>query len=187
MDCKELIEKLPFGHLYTTSPEHVAILAKEAQWKTLPVEIGSYLGISTAVIAFASGVKTVSIDLCDEIPSFKRRDLWNSLGVPLDIACLDMSSEDFLENWEMILVGIRPDFIFHDARHGDHIRPEYRACWDLLAPGGTLAIHDFEQVKDRAEFAGALPDLADWSETLDERGRSLGIFHKKHFEVGRSF
>lgn len=175
---KEIIESQDFLHPYTTSKDHVLWLyelAMEVGARNI-CELGSYKGISTVALALAAKQNdgfVISVDLCDEIQTVDRVRYWTPLGLMRHIFPYRGSSMEFLQKYEGKL-----DFIFHDSHHGDAIIPELVTAWELLNPGGILAVHDYEQIVRSKWFEESF--IADGLKKVmeDERGRYLAAFKK---------
>jgi predicted O-methyltransferase YrrM len=187
MEFNELLEStrrdilsLDDSHGYTTDINHIYELfaaALDRNCKSI-VEIGSYLGVSTLALSYLQRFyplhSIVSVDLCDEILSDYRQNYWNKNGVNY-IESKDCSSWDFINNAKQN--GIKYDFIFHDAQHGDTVVPEYIALSTMINEGGVLTMHDLDQITDLNDLISKI-NFKSHKLITDSKGRTTGIFYK---------
>ena len=152
----------------TTDKRHIGKLCEAVEgqeWRIL--ELGSHAGLSTAAMALAAPVSTITaVDLCDTVSEAMRTTYWATLGLT-NIEPVAASAGDFLSS---CLPG-QFDFIFHDAVHGPAAFFEYLGCAEITS---GLAIHDYEQLP--AEMQAAIE--AKFSHTAtdaDGKGRVLFV------------
>jgi predicted O-methyltransferase YrrM len=178
MSIDQLVEKLDFSHCYTTDKRHciglyhTALLAMQHEGEV--IEIGSFMGISSACIALAcqeKGRKLLAYDLCDEISNETREKLWGEVGVANSVIATKGTCRSVVE------AQFAPTFIFHDAEHGEHVFPEYDALWGILKPGGVLCIHDAERIPKEKWDTWHNCDYAVFD--TDAQNRMMAIFHKR--------
>lgn len=173
------ILNLDHSHGYTTDINHIYELfnaALESKCKSI-VEIGSYLGVSTLALAYVNRfhpIEITSVDLCDEIDSEQRQKYWSKRDVDF-IQSVDCSTWEFINKAKES--GIKYDFIFHDAQHGDHVVPEYIALSLLINSGGVLAMHDLDQITDLHGLIRKI-NFKHYLLLTDSRKRITGIFYK---------
>jgi hypothetical protein len=128
-------------------------LSKQAAVYKNIVEIGSFMGRSTRALAEATRGTVTAVDTWAGSDEAEHRKLLE--GKPKD-----WLFEEFLRNMDgvqnicptrlpsveaaALFSGILFDFIFIDASHDyENVKADIEAWGPLLAPGGTLAGHDF--------------------------------------------
>lgn len=167
----EYIDSIDDSHQMTTDKNHIKYLCEIIVNKSYNVlELGSYLGISTAGLALSSPEsKIYSVDLSDHIPEQYRKMYWDSLGIK-NISAFSCSSSEFLMKNDK-----HYDFIFHDTIHGSQAMNEYLHCVHIC---DILAIHDFEQISD-CEQQKIITNFNSHIINLDKKNRALFIGWKR--------
>jgi hypothetical protein len=120
------------------SKEELIWLAEQASKCKLIVEIGSHNGRSTAAIADNCKGSVLAIDLWGSAPvmhEFVKNAARNVIS----------HRGDSLSAAEMIKPNLLVDFIFIDADHSyEAVKADIAAWSKRLAPGGTIAGHDYD-------------------------------------------
>jgi predicted O-methyltransferase YrrM len=167
LNWKQYLNDVDDSHTMTTDKKHIAMLCDIVENKEYSIlELGSYLGISTAALALASPKSSIiAVDLCDHIPNSYRINYWDNLGIK-NIKAVQQYAQAFLINTNSNF-----DFIFHDAVHGNRAINEYLLCSEKTK---ILAIHDFEHLS--VEYQNKISGL--FSNTIidtDTKNRQLFI------------
>jgi hypothetical protein len=164
-DLETVIESLDFSHPYTTAASHLRVLGNLASLCRHVLEVGTFQGHAAWTMA-AAGALVTTLDPAHE----KSARLFRG---PLSIDAFSCTGAEWIAANRCELY----DLIFHDAEHGRHIIPELESLWDLVLPGGWLAVHDAEQLEG---WNGSTlkPQCKAMSKIIDDRGRELMVLRK---------
>lgn len=163
---REFVDLLDDSHPMTTDKRHIQMLCEAVEDRACRIlELGSHAGLSTAAMALAAPVSTITaVDLCDTIAEAMRTVYWASLGIT-NIKPVAGSAGDFL----LSCTPGQFDFVFHDAVHGPAAFFEYLGCAEIAS---GLAIHDYEQLPPEMQAAVAAK-FAHTATDADGKGRVL--------------
>lgn len=164
-DAEAFIGSLDLSHPFSTSAEHLRVLAGLAKGRRHILEVGTFQGAAAWSMA-SSGALVTTLD-----PAHLKSSRMFHQRMSLD-AMAHTGAQ-----WLAMDPDGLYDMIFHDAEHGPHIVPELEQWWQRLLPGGVLAIHDAEQLEGW-NGQTLTPEPSMISANADTRGRELLVIHK---------
>lgn len=152
--------------------EELTHLAERAKGKQCIVELGSWKGRSTKAIAMQAAGKVYAVD------SWRGSTNGDATGVESSAKGRDTIKGEFYDNvathhtnvvvadveHEFAGVHLRHiagevDYCFIDGDHAyDHVKRDILTCLDLMAPGGLLSGHDFNEAGVEKAVRELLPE-----------------------------